>query len=181
MDKQKYVDCIGISSKVKESKNGKTKGHVLFLDAEKNTDRKIIDIINRLKQKLDVFMVLESSKDSYHVINPVIRSQDDTFRLMAQFNFEDYQHTAIGYKRDSWVLRFTQKGYKSAPTPIAVYNDLNESKVVSEPHIRFVNDIYNHCFFKNSKDSMMYLDGVLTVEKYTTYNKPLKKYLRGGN
>lgn len=133
-----YFSCLGLSSEVYDD-NGDSLGHICIVDAE-DTDYKSLK--EEMKQHFDVFFILMSSKGSYHVINPVVRSLEETKAVLDSIDSEDSQHTEIGYKRGDWVCRVTEKRTKPSPVLLEEIVRPSDHHKYSKPHLYFLSNYY---------------------------------------
>lgn len=131
-----FFTCKGVKSTV-HNENG-TLGHILMLDAENIPLR---ELKKECRKRFDVYAIFRSSLTGYHVYNPAIRSFEDTYNILSALNsLEDDKHAEIGYKREDWVLRTSDKPMFGKIIPKNVYCSayMNKHKTYSYPHLKFL-------------------------------------------
>lgn len=143
-------------------------GHITMLDIEGYE----LNTVKRLCSNMfDVAFVLRSSKDAYHVYNPVIRSFDETHELMKSIGLEDKQHVDIGYKRGDWVLRISDKPADGKIVPELVHSHVmpNKRLTYSYPHLQFLLEYFNVYEAEDVIDKMPVDGKSVELVKYWTF------------
>lgn len=168
-----YFSVKGVRSEVltyNSVKNDDTEGigHITMLDIE---DTDLETVKNMVNNMFDVAFILESSRDGYHVYNPVIRSFEDTRALMKSIALEDSQHVSIGYKRGDWVLRMTDKPAEDKQIPHIVYETVSPTKrkTLSKPHVMLIAEYFNSSVANDVLDKMPVNGKSVEIVEYWTF------------
>lgn len=136
---ESFFTCRGISSHVIGSDG--SIGHVLMLDIE---DKKLVDVLNWCDNNLGNYAVFKSSSNSYHVLNPKVRSYEKTYEFLKNISLEDSNHADIGYERGDWVLRISDKPDKPMPELIEYSLSMDKKNSYSKPHIKYINALHSN-------------------------------------
>lgn len=124
-------------------------GHMTFVDLD-DVKHDLKFIVNRVKYDIETwgnnyigcagFIVLRSSKNSYHLIDPSITCVGNVIEKMSDLSFGKYAHIGMGLILGKWVLRVGKKADKGNPVIVGVIpGDLTEKLLVYRPMIDLLN------------------------------------------
>lgn len=136
--KKDYFQCKGVTSQVYTGNS--TYKHVVMIDSELNSFEKVRQEVD---QRFNHYFIFRSSKDGFHVINPVLRPKYKVYEILSNISIEDDKHREIGYKRGDWVLRADDKPNKHSPR--LVYSEVypDDYNSFSRPHLEYLRVIHN--------------------------------------
>lgn len=161
--KESYFSCRGITSTVLNAEK-ECLGHITMLDVENATFKQVKE---QCVNNYDCYFILRSSRNNYHIINPLIRSFKDTYEHMSEIEIEDNNHTHIGYKRGDWVLRITDKPNKPIPHIVDQEGYMNKNKTYSKPHLKFLEVYHDSILAKNMLNNVTKGKTLRTVKYWT--------------
>ena len=175
------LTTTGVTSEVFNDSE-ELEGHILLADYDSTDgcsyDMMLEDIIN-----LDgITVLLESSKNSYHVWNLTVRGEKEALAAKADLH-DDAKHLKIGWRRGRWTLRLTGKHsidgseYKSAPQIRRVIGNATD-KPQSEAHFKLLKALAEKQEFDLgvSEDSYEFTGAEASTEQYMTVVDDLKDF-----
>lgn len=181
MNTKGILTTTGVTSEV-FSEEDELQGHILLADYDSKDgcsyDLMLKDIINLE----GITVLLESSKNSYHVWNLSVRGQRGTLARKADLH-DDAKHLKIGWRRGRWTLRLTGKHsvdgseYKSEPElKRVICNDCMEAQ--SLPHLRLLQAMADRQNFdlEINKDRYEWTGAAASTEQYMTVIDDLKDF-----
>lgn len=132
--------CWGITSEV--AIDSVLQGHLLMLDLDDTKLSRVRQIVDHLPDGL--YVILRSSENSYNVVSLNYMSWTKVVEEKAQVYEDDSRHLKIGIQRDSWVTRVSEKGEKSMPELVEVFEvGRFTTENYSRAHVEFFSELYS--------------------------------------
>ncbi len=147
--------------------------YVLLMDYD---NLELEDIENELRFLIEKYLLpdfylfkMPDRENSYHAFNPALFSLYDAFTLLKSTSCDQaFKRSPLHFKGKDWVLRFGEKGKRSAPEFLKIIKSSYDFFDVSTAHLLFIQKV-----FKVPEQSYKREDGIkeTPIIKYNTANR----------